>query len=685
MSLNYRPEIDGLRAIAVTPVILFHAGIEAFSGGFIGVDIFFVISGYLITCGILHDLNEGKFSIVKFYERRARRILPALFFILFASFIASWFILIPSHMKEFVQSMATAVVFASNIFFYINSGYFNTAAEFQPLLHTWSLAIEEQFYLIFPTIMVSIWFISKQRLAYILSGLAVLSLGWASWSSVNGNMSGSFYLLTSRGWELLAGSLSAVALTRPDWKGLTFVPTLAKQFFSILGLCLIIVSFFTFTHFTPHPSYFTLIPVIGTVCIILFASKHTLTGRILSNRIFVGIGLISYSLYLWHHPIFVFDRYKALSPPSEDKILILLILTLLLSIFSWHFIERPFRDPHRVNNKHLIIFLGLTVLAIGTITISENMNNSFSGRIKFSPNLQWANIGQKLFIEGEVCEKKPVQGHDFLEQCYFGDLTSDKTIGLVGDSHALAISKSLDEELKRRKFRGSYIQYIGTCETISGSAAFPIGGYTKEVCDKSFVDLQNYAYNNLDSLILIERWAYRLYPVEGAIHSAFFDNSKGGIETRFKTQGFAAIDENGNPSFSQTSKKRILEKTINGLSTSTKLLLVYPVPEVGYNIFQMNMQYYKEHDKILEELIFPSEEYDARNKFIINIFDEIAQNNQNIVAVKTRDVFCDNMVLNNCVAQYAGIPFYLDSDHLSDAGATLVVNEIFKQYVTDDN
>lgn len=176
-----------------------------------------------------------------------------------------------------------------------------------------------------------------------------------------------------------------------------------------------------------------------------------------------------------------------------------------------------------------------------------------------------------------------------------------------------------------------------------------------------------------------------MYPVEGAIQTAFFDNSKGGVEPRFKTQGFAAVDENGNPSFSQTDKKRALEKTINGLSTSTKLLLVYPVPEVGYNIFQMNMKYYKEHDKILDELIFPSEEYDARNKFIINIFDEIAQNNQNTVAVKTRDVFCDNMVLNNCVAQYAGIPFYLDDDHLSDAGATLVVNEIFKQYVTDDS
>lgn len=685
MLLNYRPEIDGLRAIAIIPVILFHAGLARFSGGFIGVDVFFVISGYLITSGIIRDLNEGRFSLVTFYERRSRRILPALFFIMLISFVGALFILTPTHMKEFTQSMAATVMFVSNIFFYMTLGYFNTTAEFIPLLHTWSLAVEEQFYLIFPIIMMGTFFMKKHMLLYVLIALTLLSFGWANWSSFYADPTSSFYLLVSRGWEILAGSITAIALTRPEWRGFQHVPILTKQCLSSVGLCLIIISFFIFADSTPHPSYFTLTPVIGTVLVILFGSKHTLVCWILSKRLFVGIGLISYSLYLWHQPIFVFNRYHTLLPPSDNKTIILILLALLLSIFSWYFIERPFRNASRISKKQLVISLGLTALLIGAISIAGNLSGGFSKRMKYPPNIEWIHIGQKLYIEGEICEKAPVQDYPHIEQCYFGDITADTTIGLIGDSHAQAISKSLNEEFKKRKIRGSYIQYNNSCEVVFGSAGLPLAGYDKDVCAMSFVDLQRFAKHNLDAIVLLVRWAYRLYPVEGAIETPFFDNGVGGVEPRFNTQGFAAFDEHGNQSFTQADKKRVLKENVEELSAATKLLLVYPIPEIGFNIFQENTIYYKKHNKILDELIFPSTAYDARNKFVVDIFDELTDTNQNAISVRTRDVFCDHIVQNSCVAQHSGVPFYLDDDHLSDAGATLVVNKIFNQFLTNNN
>ena len=211
--MKYRAEIDGLRALAVLPVILFHAGFEWFSGGFVGVDVFFVISGYLITTIIISEMAEGKFSIINFYERRARRILPALFFVMLACLPFAWLWLAPSDLRDFGQSLVAVSTFSSNILFWWESGYFDTAAELKPLLHTWSLAVEEQFYILFPLFLMLTWRLGIKTILILLSIVFLISLGVAVWGTQYAThpkiISGAFFLLPTRGWELLIGVFAA--------------------------------------------------------------------------------------------------------------------------------------------------------------------------------------------------------------------------------------------------------------------------------------------------------------------------------------------------------------------------------------------------------------------------------------------------------------------------------------------
>jgi len=280
--VNYRPEIDGLRAIAVMPVIFFHAGFEFFNGGFVGVDIFFVISGYLITALILNELASKKFNLVTFYERRARRILPALLSTIFLVMPFAWLYFMPGHMKNFSESVIAATLFSSNILFWKESGYFDIASESKPLIHTWSLAIEEQFYILFPLFLMLAWKLGRSIAAYLIILAFVISISLAHWGAYT-HPTAAFFLLPTRGWELLMGSLIAFYVHEkshdPNIK--------VSQTLSLLGLLLIIYSILYFNNDTPAPSLFTLIPTIGTSLLILYAIPGTAVSKIFSSKILV--------------------------------------------------------------------------------------------------------------------------------------------------------------------------------------------------------------------------------------------------------------------------------------------------------------------------------------------------------------------------------------------------------------
>lgn len=338
--MEYRREIDGLRAVAVLPVILFHSGLNLFPGGFVGVDIFFVISGYLITSILLGDLEAGKFSILKFYERRARRILPALFALIVCAAPFAWLLMTPAQAREFWQSVMSIAVFGSNIFFWLQSGYFDGASELKPLLHTWSLAVEEQYYVLFPPLLALIWRWNRRAVAPLLAIAGFASLGLSAWAAQHYE-GANFYLTPMRAWELVAGVLCACHLQGKKAASIRVTPL--YQLFAGIGLALVLYAIFQFNDRMRFPGLSALVPVGGTTLIILFAWSGTWVARLLSLRAMVGIGLISYSAYLWHLPLFAFARLQSVTEPSTPVMLILAAASLVMGWLSWRFVELPFR------------------------------------------------------------------------------------------------------------------------------------------------------------------------------------------------------------------------------------------------------------------------------------------------------------------------------------------------------
>ena len=440
---KYRPEIDGLRAVAVIAVILFHAGFQTFSGGFIGVDIFFVISGYLITSIILNENEKTTFSLVNFYERRARRILPALFFVMFVCLLASWFLLLPADMKDFSQSLMAVTGFVSNIFFWQTSGYFATAAELKPLLHTWSLAVEEQYYVFFPLFLILTWKLNKRWILPVLFLAAMLSLALAQWGAYH-KPDAAFYLLPTRGWELLMGALIACYFSSRE--KIKIDGTVA-QVGSILGVLLIIYAIFFFEKFTPHPSIYTLIPTIGSGLTITFATEETIVGEMLSSKPLVGMGLISYSAYLWHQPIFAFVRQESLGDPSKWLLMGLALVSILLAYFSWKYVELPFRDKRLFGRRQIFTYSAIGSVLFASIGFAGNYANGFLSRYPAEAHevLNYGFYPHKDLYREEKCFLKTAQTFkDFSTAC--ANVSKEPEALLWGDSHAAALSVGLRKE-----------------------------------------------------------------------------------------------------------------------------------------------------------------------------------------------------------------------------------------------
>jgi peptidoglycan/LPS O-acetylase OafA/YrhL len=362
--MQYRAEIDGLRAVAVLPVMLFHAGFALFSGGFVGVDVFFVISGYLITTIILSDLETGQFSITGFYERRARRILPVLFFVMAVCLPAAWFLLLPSDMTSFAKSLLSISGFVSNAFFWSERGYFGTATELKPLIHTWSLAIEEQYYLVFPFLMMLLIKKRKTLLMPVLVSIGLASFGICVWLT-RLHVDSAFYLLPTRFWELLVGSFVAIQCTYQA-KALSSSAHY-KSTLEILGFSLIVLPIFLFDNKTAFPGYAALAPTVGAAMVIRNSSSTTLLGRVLSAKILVGVGLISYSAYLWHQPLFAFARHAYFDAVPHTAFYALLVLALALSYFSWRFVEKPFRNKAVWSRQGVFTFSAGGLLLFSTV------------------------------------------------------------------------------------------------------------------------------------------------------------------------------------------------------------------------------------------------------------------------------------------------------------------------------
>lgn len=351
---RYRPDIDGLRAIAVLGVVLYHAGSDTFSGGFVGVDVFFVISGFLITRLINDGIQRGSFSFSHFYVRRARRLFPALFFTLSLTLIFASFIFLPQHLERFGGALLHSILSVSNFYFWSESGYFDTGAHLKPLLHTWSLSVEEQFYLFWPSIFYLLVTSTKKNIAPVFIFITGIISFYLSVLWVKNDPTAAFYLAPFRVFEFAIGAIMVWLVDCPPKRKYFLEPIF------LIGMALILYPIFTYTPETPFPGKNALIPCIGTA-LLIYSGTAKYGGRLLNNRLAVGIGLISYSLYLIHWPVIVFYKYyfvrPRLGPLSASAIIVISIIGATLMYF---FVEKPFRSATPQPGRFSAPAFGLT-------------------------------------------------------------------------------------------------------------------------------------------------------------------------------------------------------------------------------------------------------------------------------------------------------------------------------------
>lgn len=672
---DYKPHIDGLRALAVLPVIFFHADLNLFEGGFIGVDIFFVISGYLITNIILRDLIEKKFSFKNFYLRRVRRILPILTFVTIISLLISLFLMPDEQLKFFSKQIISVVLLISNFFFWKNTSYFDPNSELQPLLHTWSLGVEEQFYIFFPLFLFFIWKKIKNKLILTLIIFFILSL---TLSQIGGNFkiqnlsndfpyfilpfdffwqagSANFYLPFGRIWELLAGSLLAVVTSKKKINDKK-----SNDYFSFIGLSLILFSIFTYSENIQYPSIFTVLPVVGTVLLITFSTKDTLSYKILSFKPLVFFGLISFSLYLWHQPLLAFNRIHFGVSLSLYHKFIIILATFFLSVMSWKFVELPFRNKKIINDKKLIVSVLSTsffLLIISSLILSSKINSvKKSLPDNILKTFQSENIKNCFDIDYSHLDNK----NWF---CEIGDQSKDISFVLIGDSHALSLKSVFDNAAKFKNKKGIFTGISG-CPGLLGINSIT-SNTNKRNCNLLNKKLFKFVKEKeIKKIFLASRWTY--YTVG--------DLAKNNFNLISKEE-----DSLSNKNISKLATIHGIRKTLKEYQNfDVNIVFIHQVPEQVYDpkyVYQKSMNFKKKEvnkKKLLEYAINVNQHLDHQ-KFIRNNLNAIKREFSNLKQIDFDNIFCDS---SKCLHGSKNASYYADKNHLSIIGAMKTLEEI---------
>lgn len=644
---KYRVEIDGLRAWAVLPVILFHAGINAVPGGYVGVDVFFVISGYLITGVILDQLKQRSFTFAHFYFARTRRILPALFFMLVVTSVAAWVLMIPSDLARYGSSLSYASAFMANVYFRNNVNYFSPAAESMPLLHTWSLAVEEQYYLIFPLLVVWVWKKKSRWLPQLLLFLFLVSFGLSLLGSVNFKMS-NYYLLPTRAWELLFGGLIFIH------KDSTLMRRVSHSFFTALGLLLIVWACFSYDKATPFPSMYTLTPVIGAGLILNGKNEGAVSKGLLKFQPLVGVGKISYSLYLWHFPIFALSAIIYSAHGVRIGVLWSLIATFLVALISYKFIEQPTRYRTRSLKYFLSILLvvGLSLCAFGyllrkDVSIVKPLSVSQQGVLN-------------LFDEGQSKVKWEDCSSIIDEPCVGGDVSSQRVVVLFGDSHAFSIYEALSDDLKNKGLK-LILFTDGNCPPIFTNQ--PIFAKNKCFLNNSKIYSKVLADPMVESVVLMARWAWY-------IESSPFDNLAGGVGA--SSSGYLSSYYHAD-AIRRESVIELVSKTLDYTAGLHKrFVIVDTIPEPGWDVRRKSFYLSDRRDDLSNSFSYDRKLYLDRNAGMINILQGRV-NQSNLHIISTSDSFCGVRNQYRCNAWFEGVPLYFDDNHLNKNGAKLLV------------
>tara|TARA_B100000780_G_scaffold276884_1_gene246389 strand:+ start:38 stop:1945 length:1908 start_codon:yes stop_codon:yes gene_type:complete len=496
----YRPEIDGLRALAVLPVILFHAGFEWFSGGFIGVDVFFVISGYLITTIIVTEMTEGKFSMVNFYERRARRILPPLYLMIIIIIPIVLYVYPPHAVKDFFQSIVAVVAFLSNYFFYIELDYFNDISDVSPLVHTWSLSIEEQFYFIFPTFLFIIASLKKNLKILLFFVLTFVGYFYSIYLA-NIDASFAYFHFLSRFWQILFGSLIALLLLNNEF---LIKSNKLNGLVSLLGVFLIITALILINKEDPYPNFLSILPVLGTGLLIISLNRENKYGiyKLFTFRPIVFTGLLSYSLYLWHQPVFAIYREFTLLQVNAFSFSILFLLSFAMSYLSYQYVESIFRDKTRLNRSQLFIILLITASSLAALGYAGHKSNGFYG-LKY----KMLSLDSRKVFE-DIEKIKTDRWHlwnDVLDKNTKNFKSSAIKVLITGDSKGEDLYVSLKQESRfTEEFDFVYMRWDDSCMT-------PLNNI-KQTSNACQIELSELASSKLideaDLIILSNTWKY---------------------------------------------------------------------------------------------------------------------------------------------------------------------------------
>ncbi|MGE4324035.1 MAG: acyltransferase family protein [Sphingobium sp.] len=612
---RYRRDIDGLRALAIVPVLLYHAHVAGFGGGYVGVDIFFVISGFLITGIIAREVDEGRFSLIRFYERRFRRIIPALSLTILAVLAVSAWLYLPGDIDGVPKSALAATLFASNLWFFTDTGYFAGGADVKPLLHTWSLAVEEQFYIGLPILLMLLarWAPGWRTMA--IAAITALSLVLAI--ALQRDTSGfTFYLLPTRAWELFAGALlalGAVPAIRQRW---------AREAVAWAGIAAIAAAVTLYSRDTIFPGVTALAPVLGAAALI-HCAPGTSAGRLLSLPPLVGIGLISYSLYLWHWPLIVFTEYATDMPLSGTTRILVIGASLAAAILSWRFVERPFRDSRRIPARRIFLMTGLSMAALcllsGAMIAAGSWPQRFSAQV-----LTLAAGKQDVSPDRKAC-------HDtFMRDatpCVLGAPVPPDAL-LWGDSHGVELAHALS--LDARVHGRALIQR-------TTSSCPPVLGYDAPKDPRCIRSNQA----TFDAIRADAR-------IRHVYLAAFWANGT------FDTPGFVAQ----------------LDRTIAALRDSGKhVVLIGGVPPQPFDV-PRHLAHLAQRGQLSDATGIDRAAVEARTVHLRALFARWERRGVRVIDPMTS--LCD---AHSCAIIRDGRPLYFDSHHLSVAGARAVIGD----------
>ena len=645
-NLAYRPEIDGLRAFAVVPVVLFHAGFSTFKGGFVGVDIFFVISGYLITSIIHRELSETRFSIARFYERRARRILPALIAMLLVTLVLLVFIGLPAHLEGGGKSALAALLSVSNIYFWTQSGYFAPASEFEPFLHTWSLGVEEQFYILFPPALMLLAALRWRRGAVMLAALPIL-FAVGLYLSVE-KPSVAFYLLPARAWELALGAVLAFGI----------LPAIAKgalsELLAALGLGLVLFAIFWIDSSMPFPGWVALIPCIGTALVIHASPGARVVPRLLSLSPIVFVGLVSYSFYLWHWPIFVLLRMEFATAHLPTTLGVIgSLAAFALAVLSWRYVERPFRRRETMPVRRMGLLLGTAA----AVTLAVSVTWTFTGGLPQRLNSEAkGNLAAADDVDPmrERC-RESVDFALFEADCAFGSTLKQRRAVLIGDSHAAALRPALAHVAEAGSI-GMQITWRGACPPLEG--IWRVGDSKAEDCAK-YLDAVLSAIEadpQIETVILGGRWGSLWFGRRQETGGAFREDLQ---DVR---------SEVVSPAETHAVFLRGLKRSVNRLQAAEKrVVIVGPVPEHGFDVPRMTaLASFNGRDKPagIPEIGAEYVELEAA-------LAGFATSEPEVTYISLHHLFCD--ASENCPSSRGGRPIYSDDDHITATTARELV------------